>query len=279
MKHSIKVVAAGALAAFALGAQADTFQNTWDYGIYTTWTGWSFSTGGGSQVHTGTELSWGYSGGNHEVTNLSASFNRSALVLGGAGSAADPNEGTVTTNVMTPEVVGKVTHYNNPLAGTYATLEWASLTTVLTLTPKDPAGSTINPPLNLTFTVNFKETENTAGSCVIAPANPSNPCPDIFVLSEDSLDQQFEYNGIWYTVNLVPAASGFYSLSPAACSTTGATAPCFGFWTEEGSQEFENFHLLISGDKIYETPEPGMIGLLGLGLLGAVGASRRRRKS
>jgi len=150
---------------------------------------------------------------------------------------------------------------------------------VLTLTPKDPAGTTIDPPLSLLFTVNFKETTNSTGTCVIEPAPGFGPCPDIFVLTPDSLDQQFKYNDIWYTVNLVPAATGFYSLPAAACTTTGATAPCFGFWTEESSQEFEVFHLLISGDKIYETPEPGMIGLLGLGLLGAVGASRRRRKS
>lgn len=58
--------AACALAFAAVGAQADIV-TTWDYTITLKWVDWHFTSGGGSQTHSDTLISWGQSNGSHAV--------------------------------------------------------------------------------------------------------------------------------------------------------------------------------------------------------------------
>lgn len=285
MKHSIKAVAAGALAAFALGAQADP-QISWTYSIHTTWQSATWTGGSGfdqgTQTQTDTILSWGQTGGSYTTQ---PGGTRSALVLSNAGTPASPRGGTVFTDNVNPAAVATVTHWNNPLNANYKTLSTATLQTVLTLTPlnpaADPPGSQWG-PTTLTFAVNFTETTN-AVPCVITGPNTS-VCDDIFVLTQGSFNQEFDYGGYTYYVSFVPMSGPYDELPLGACTAAGAAEGCLGFWTRENEHESETFGLIITSEPIdpgghNNVPEPGILGLVGLGLLGAVGASRRRRKS
>ena len=276
MKHMMKVVAAAALAVAAVGAQANP-QISWTYSIHTTWQGATFTPGGtvfDSPDVTGSVISWGQTGGSYTTQ---PGGTRSALVLSDSGTPATPKSGTVFTDTLTPQEVAKVTHYNNPLNGNWQTLSTASLQTVLTLTPLNPAA---NPPgsqygpVTLNFSVNFIETLNQE-PCVIG----SSVCDDIFVLTQGSFDQEFTYGGYSYFVSFVPGSGPLDALPTSACTAAGASAGCLGFWTAENSSETETFGLIITSTPINPAPEPAMLGLVGVGLLGAVAATRRRRKS
>ncbi|MCC7099630.1 MAG: PEP-CTERM sorting domain-containing protein, partial [Rubrivivax sp.] len=123
---------------------------------------------------------------------------------------------------------------------------------------------------------NFTETPNTSGSCI---PEATSVCDDIFVLTGGNLNQTFAYDGYTYFVSFLDMQSGpLTPLSPQACTAAGAPVNCLGFWTAEGASETVDFGIVISSTPI-SVPEPGVLALVGLSLLGAAGASRRRRRN
>ena len=279
MKHSIKMMAAAALAVVGVSAQA-AFVTDWSYTVSTQWVTagagaptWTASgPGTGTQNITSSQLDWGDPNG-----SLSQNPNggRSGLrILGSPQSGV----GTLATNdVLNPDLVASFQHINNPISGSYATLRTASVLTTLTLTPFNPAGGQLAAQA-LTFQVDFAETPNAAGTCI--PEGTTTPCDDVFVLvNAGALNNSFDYDGTTYFVSFLDQQSGSLTpLSNEACAAAGAAPNCLGFWTEEGQAETINFGLVITGQPIV-IPEPGMLALVGLGMLGAVGASRRRRQA
>lgn len=274
MKHSIKAAAIGALAAFAFSAQA-AMVTQWSYSVATQWVtsgvgAPTFSSGGGSQTVTSSMLSWGSSIGNADPALNS---DRSGLKI--LNSPQNNTTGGLLTNdVLNPDLVATFQHVNNSISGSYATLLTASVLTTITLTPYAPSGSALA-PMPLTFNINFTETPNN-GSCI--PEATSN-CDDIFVLTGGNLNQTFAYDGYTYFVSFLDMQSGpLTPLSPQACTAAGAPVNCLGFWTAEGASETVDFGIVISSTPI-SVPEPGVLALVGLSLLGAAGASRRRRRN
>ena len=274
MKHSIKAAAIGALAAFAFSAQA-AMVTQWSYSVATQWVtsgvgAPTFSPGGGSQTVTPSMLSWGSSIGDADPASNSG---RSGLKI--LNSPQNNTTGGLLTNdVLNPDLVATFQHVNNSISGSYATLLPASVLTTITLTPYAPSGSALA-PMPLTFNINFTETPNN-GSCI--PEATSN-CDDIFVLTGGNLNQTFAYDGYTYFVSFLDMQSGpLTPLSPQACTTAGAPVNCLGFWTAEGASETVDFGIVISSTPM-SVPEPGVLALVGLSLLGAAGASRRRRRN
>lgn len=274
MKHSIKAVAAGAMAALAFNAHA-TFVTDWSYSVSAEWVtsnpgAPTFTSGTGVQVKTTNEISWGGSnGGLNPYRLIIGSGNRSGIRI-----LHSPQTGSVTTNSLAAGAVATFQHVNNAISGSYATLKTATVKVNLTLTPTAPSGPAQNFP-SLTFKVNFTETPNTAGTCI---PEATSVCDDIFVLTTGNLNQSFTYDGETYYVSFLDLQSGpLQPLSTQACQQAGATYPCLGFWTAEGAAETIDFGLVVTGHPV-EIPEPGVLALSALGLLTAAGASRRRRK-
>ncbi len=246
----------------APAAQAD-FVNVWSYEVASSWDTAEtvFSSGTGSQVNTATELSWGGSGSE-----------RSSLKI-----TNTPQSGFITTGVLIPQPTNHFIHSNNPIGGAYATLLQAVLTTSLTLTPFDPIGGQL-PAKIIDFTVNFSETPNTAGTCV---AGAASVCDDIFVISNGAVNNEFDYDGYHYYASIVQIIEGalkpLIPLGNDACQEAGAQIGCLGFITPENQSTEIAFGILITAERLQiELPEPGILGLMGLGLLGLL-ASRRRK--
>lgn len=284
MKHSIKMMAAAALAVVGVSAQA-AFVTDWSYSVSTQWVtagagAPTFTAGGpgntGTQIVTASELSWG-------GDNNGGAAGVGDLIIGGGErsglkilNSPQSGVGTLATNdVLNPDLVATFQHINNPISGSFKTLRTASVQTSLTLTPFNPSGGALAAQ-NLTFQVDFAETSND-GTCI--PEATTN-CDDVFVLvNASALNNSFVYDGVTYFVSFLDLQSGpLTPLSDAACAEAGAPPDCLGFWTGEGLAETIDFGLVITGQPIV-IPEPGMLALVGLGMLGAVGASRRRRQA
>lgn len=269
-------LAACTLAFAAAGAQA-AIVNTWDYTISLAWSVGSteWSGGGGSQTEAATELSWGQTGGSHTVPG----GDRSALII-----TDTPKVGVATTVVTGDPLVsspsGSITHYNNVLSGTFATLEKAKLVAKVSLTPKTPTPGD-EEAFDYSFDIFFIETPNTEGSCL---EDANSVCDDVFVIAAEALNQSFTYDNQTYYVSIFEASNKLKSLLPDACGAAGSEHPCLGFLTEENKATTANFAFSITTDPVKpcegddcnpSIPEPGTLVLMGLGLVGLRSLRRR----
>lgn len=206
-------------------------------------------------------------------TTLSWGPNNSSSLV-----ADSPVNGTVFTNG--PQVPGvPLTHNNFPIE-LGNSLQSTVLRDALQLTAIVPPGPSFPAP-TLEFEILFSETPNAGGAGGVCAAggvsgDADNPggCRDIFVLNNPGElgAGSFEFDGYLYTVTI--DAVGLGPLSDAACAAVGAAAGCIGFTTQENASSTLQTFFTISAVAI---PEPGLLGLLGIGL-GALGFTRRRKQ-
>jgi hypothetical protein len=267
----------------------------------------TFSSGGGTTLQSGAsttpeddsfELSWGTTGGGYLPGTAE---NRSALTIGTptektGGGAVTGSVSTVIGGTPDPATdfgLGvSITHWNNVLGGTLATLTGGVIRDTLTLTPFDPLGgpSQDAPPIDFEFS--FAETANSAPCSLTADdTQPGGPvCPDLFGIAEPletTINIGFEYDSVPYLLSVLvfneaTGAAPFEILGDEECDefTPDLPSGCGGFRTAEGAATTVQFAFAISTEKIFvDVPAPAPLSLLGLGLLGLGAARRGVRKS
>ncbi|WP_019675170.1 THxN family PEP-CTERM protein [Arsukibacterium perlucidum] len=259
MNKLCKGMLAGAALLVAPFTQAAVIE--WTYEVSIEWTGADFSTGNGDASWDDTLISWGAAGGNFN----SAPNNRSALQI-----SDSPAVGNIFTNDMTPTQTNTITHFNNSISNTFSTLEQASLLATLNLTAINPfVGDPIE--FTTTFAIDFIETPNTS-PCGF-PVD--TVCDDIFVIQFGALNTEFVYDGVTYFASIVELSGNLTALPDATCATAGVANGCLGFTTPENTFTPAQFGFFITTRPV-NVPEPAMLGLFGLGLLGLRAFGRRR---
>jgi hypothetical protein len=259
MNKLSKGLLAGAVLFISPFCQATVIQ--WSFDVSTEWTNAVFTSGNGTASFNDSLISWGTTGGDFNGPNL----NRSALQLSNS-----PAGGIVTTNGGF-EATNTITHYNNPVALTNRLLDTASLKTTLSLTPLLPVPGATLPFFETLFSINFVETPNSR------PCNfPSATfCDDIFVLDAGELSTEFTYDDIIYTISIVELSGNLGLLPDATCARAGVANGCIGFTTPERAATPAQFAFAIT-TRIIDIPEPAILGMFGLGLLGLRAFGRRR---
>lgn len=286
---------AGAMVTAGLMASAQAaLVPSWDYSLLTQFNGNNTfeAFGGGSQIQTPRQVSWGGSG-----SVFTSGSNRSGITIndavgnGSEDTTVDANKGNVVTNDLTTDI-GRgawITHHNNPIsAATLLTSQIQSTLSLWAVPPGDTGGLPDTGPTSLTFTIFFAETSNGANPCADGTANNQgvniNGCSDIFALNQaQAFNQSFQFdNGTGletYFVSIFPIVGqglgSFTLLSADACAAAGAAANCIGFQTTEERDTTIRFGFVVTAEPI-SIPEPGSLALVGLSL-GLFGLLRRRK--
>lgn len=248
-----------AAALMMVSTSASAIVTTWDYSVTTLFTFATYTGGGGGAIPGGTtSQSWGISTGSGQ----------SSLVVVNSPATGQVQTYTGLTPPQELPFLGfstSLTHNNNPVAGN--SLTSAVLTNSVFLDPIIPDA----PPLmfEFPFSISFTETSN-SGTCAVSTS--PTPCNDIFVLNSGLLNSSFNYDDgsglATYFVNVFPTTGGVLSiLEDSACEAAGAEANCIGFSTPEGQSTTLAFGFTISSAPL-QVPEPGMLALLGVGMLG-----------
>ncbi|WP_052750338.1 THxN family PEP-CTERM protein, partial [Arsukibacterium sp. MJ3] len=218
-----------------------------------------------NQIVNDSLISWGRAGGDHTDATQNALNSRSGLQI-----TDSPAMGTVFTNNMTPAPTNTITHFNNTISNTFSSLTSASVFTTLNLTPVNPVGPAA-PQFSTNFSVDFIETPNRT------PCNfPSaTVCDDIFIIQFGALNTEFVYDDVTYFLSIVELSGNLTPLANATCARAGVANGCLGFTTPEKAFTPAQFGFLITTRPV-NVPEPAMLGMFGLGLLGLRAFGRRR---
>ena len=259
-----------AAALLMVSAPTSATVTTWDYSVTSLFTFATYTGAGSGAIPGGTEqLIWGTDIGNGQssltVGGSPAVGQVDTYNLGGVPPAALPFLGFSTS----------LTHDNNPIQGN--SLTSAILTNTVVLNPFIPDNPALT-PFDFVFSISFTETPNVSGTCAVA-GSPT-PCNDIFVLNSGLLNSSFDYDdgtGIsTYFVNIFPTTGGVLSqLENSACAAAGEENGCIGFSTPENQATTLAFGFTISTEPL-QIPEPGMLALLGLGMMGLFVWRRRQ---
>ena len=213
-----------------------------------------------------TELRWGNT----------APTSQSGLIIDNTGSPFTVNTGILASTIS-------ITHDNFPIppGNSLTSVDINGLLTLTSVAPP-PNGPTVGPVL-LPFQVSFLETPNNGTGGVCADGGT----PFAAGIDVESLNFPFFYDSdglgvgdpVLYFLSIF--ADGFGTLSDAACtSVLGAgNNGCRGFQTAELLSTTAVFKLLIT-ETPFETPEPGSLALMGLGMasLGWIGRRRKQKQ-
>jgi hypothetical protein len=263
-KNVLITFAAAATATF-IAAPAAASVLSWSYLVDARFNSATHTDGDASGFTvTPTSIIWGDPGG-----SLSAGGGQSGLLF-----TDTPDDGTVDTGeARLLDIV--ITHANNPVGTEWAMLGSgeASITFDLEATSPDGEAGSVD-PIVFTFPFAFLETPNSPASGICADGTAVGAfgfgCRDIFAVSGNT-SAEFEHNGQRYLLSLFGSTEEA-EISAEHCSLLGLTNGCFGVLTRESLENSARF-----GFSVALVPEPKVLALFGLGVLGLGFAMRRRR--